>query len=427
MMKDVKSSTKLNNKGFTLIEVIIAMTVLVIVSVPMLDTLSGSTTMTRKSSHRQRATMLAQSISEGVKRYSTKELCEAFARAGAIKTADELNKFPILNHNNYNFTDFNRLRRKADGSYEKVVNTERNAVQENAREYYYEICNIETGVDTYDALITLDSGIYNDLNGEVIPEIVNIGAPGTALVDITGVFNGEDIIENIKKEVENDENPDHETFDSQKLRVNVEIVIKKVLVPVATGNENAYQVYGNVKYIYKYSNGHVGNFEKKYVGNRTLDEEQKLNYVYVILGDEKIFDVDGVKNNIRFNIDVDSSENIPIAVVTGDNEHVTWNMSVTSPVVTPGVDNNVWRDAVTFFTNAKDGKINFRDRDLANRVNDYGSSGNKLKRIYELRVELYHHRNGMTGKYQGDPIDTITSSYLRIDVDEFNDESSRGE
>ena len=80
-----------------------------------------------------------------------------------------------------------------------------------------------------------------------------------------------------------------------------------------------------------------------------------------------------------------------------------------------------------FFTNAKDGKINFRDRDLANRVNDYGSSGNKLKRIYELRVELYHHRNSMTGKYQGDPIDTITSSYLRIDVDEFNDESSRGE
>ena len=52
-------------------------------------------------------------------------------------------------------------------------------------------------------------------------------------------------------------------------------------------------------------------------------------------------------------------------------------------------------------------------------MQDYGSSGNKLKRIYDLKVALYHHKTDPATRYQGDPIDIITSSYLRIDVDEF--------
>ena len=205
----------------------------------------------------------------------------------------------------------------------------------------------------------------------------------------------------------------------------MQIYIIKHKRPAAdcSGNlEIAYQVYGNVKYTYTYGNTNTHTFVKKYLGNRTLDEVQKLNYVYVLLGDNNIFNVNGIENNIDFIVDVDSSENIPVAIVTGNNINATWKMTVRN-----SAGDNEWRNAVTFFTNATDSKISYRNRELGDILQDYGSSGNKLKRIYDLKVALYHHKTNIEERYQGDPIDTITSSYLRIDVDEFNDIESRDE
>ena len=112
MIRKINSNKKLNNKGFTLVEVLIAMSVLVIVSIPMLDTLSGTTVMTRKSSTRQRATFLGQSITEGIKRYSTLDLCKAFVATPGYghRSYSNLEDFPVLNRQNYDFEDFARLK-----------------------------------------------------------------------------------------------------------------------------------------------------------------------------------------------------------------------------------------------------------------------------------------------------------------------------
>ena len=275
MKRNVKNNTKINNKGFSLVEVIIAMTVLVIVSIPMLDTLSGTTVVTRKSSNRQRATLLAQSITEGVKRYSTKDLCKAFVDPGLSKSADEIINFPILDSKSFTFSDFNRLEPSGAGYSTSTK------LSENSKKYYYGIIGIQTGVSTYDALIKLDSEIYDDVNAEVIPEIVNIGAPGTGLIDISGLYNGIDILKDVQNKVESTDNPLKQTFDAKKIKVKTNVVIQKHHKD-QYGNPNvSYEIYGNVIYEYNYGSKKV-EYKYNYLVSRTLDSKQKLNYVYVL-------------------------------------------------------------------------------------------------------------------------------------------------
>ncbi|MBE5935123.1 MAG: prepilin-type N-terminal cleavage/methylation domain-containing protein [Lachnospiraceae bacterium] len=405
-MKRIKGNKKMNNKGFTLVEILIAMSVLVIVSIPMLDTLSGATVVTRKASTRQRATLLGQSITEGVKRYSTLDLCKHF-----VESPDVLN-FPILNGDNYTFEGFSRLERSGGGY---TISTD---VKENAKEYIFGIYGIEEGIEKYDALITLNPNDYEDLNAEVIPEIVNIGSPGTGLIDITGLYNGMDIIQEVKDRVA----LAGETFNPNNCRANVTVDIKKRYAP-----EVSYEIFSNITYTYTLSSGSMIHVDKNYVGSRTMDSKQRLHYVYVLLSDDNIRGT----NNLVFNMDViengsaGEAENIPIALVTG-NSSAKWNMSVVEGAYDASgvfVETYNWKNSVMFLTNGEDGsKINFRDA-----LNDYGTSGNKLKRIYGLKVAMYPAKTNMADRFRGTPIDTITSSYLRIDVNDFNDEASKSE
>ena len=440
-----------NNKGFTLVEVLIAMSVLVIVSIPMLDTLSGTSVMTRKSSTRQRATLLGQSITEGIKRYSTLDLCKAFVAAPGTKTYADLCNFPVLNRDNYSFEDFARLDRIEDEDSGNVTYSINTKPSENAREYYFGIFGIEEGIEKYDALITLTPDTYEDLNAEVIPEIVNIGAPGTGLIDITGVYNGKDFVREFKEKIESDDFSPQATFDPDNISVDVDINITKHESP-----ETMYEVYGSVWYRYdrdgdgSTTNAAAGdvNVGSSYLGSRSLDGKQRLNYVYVLLGDDNLAKFSDQEYNLNFHINVKDgldeaeAENIPIAIVTGSNDRVKWNMTVDSRMPNPDYDpayegdwldprshetviTDDWRDSAMFFTNAKNGKINFRDR--ADVLKDYGTSGNKLKRIYGLTVDMYDFNFALDRKFTGEPVDSMKSSYLRIDVEDFNSQTSKAE
>ena len=462
MKRIIKSNNKLNNKGFTLVEVLIAMSVLVIVSIPMLDTLSGTSVMTRRSSTRQRATLLAQSITEGIKRYSTLDLCKAFVAAPGTKTFAQLEAFPVLNIDNYSFEGFERLDRNVDPSSGRATYTVNTKTSENAREYYFGIFGIEEGIERYDALITLTPETYSDLNAEVIPEIVNIGAPGTGLIDITGVYNGKDFVNEFIKEIESDDYSPRLTYDPDNVKVDVEIFITKHEANPHTGVETSYEVYGSVWYRFDrdgdgdYNNAAAGdvNVGSSYVGSRSLDAKQGLNYVYILLGDDKLARFGDKEYKLKIHVNVRDgknaddtineyeAENIPIAIVTGSNDRVKWDMTVDSQMPNPNydpayehdphdprgyptVETRDWRDTAMFFTNAKNGKINFRNH--AELLKDYGTSGNKLKRIYGLRVDMYDFNFSVDRKFQGDIVDSMTSSYLRIDVDDFNSQISKAE
>lgn len=69
---------KLNNKGMSLIEVIVAMVIFTIAFVPLLRTFVLSAKSAARAKEQQRVTTVAQSVMEGFKAYDIEELCLQF-------------------------------------------------------------------------------------------------------------------------------------------------------------------------------------------------------------------------------------------------------------------------------------------------------------------------------------------------------------
>ena len=67
-----------DRKGFTLVELLIAMIILVVALIPMLNSFAVNAKVNRKSKIKLRSTMIAQDIMEGIKGYSTKDIYKQF-------------------------------------------------------------------------------------------------------------------------------------------------------------------------------------------------------------------------------------------------------------------------------------------------------------------------------------------------------------
>lgn len=84
MLKLFTKRTKMNHKGMTLVEVIVAMAILSIVVVPTLRMFASSASTNHSSRLRQRATIVGESVMESFKAYDMEALCKQF-RAGTFK------------------------------------------------------------------------------------------------------------------------------------------------------------------------------------------------------------------------------------------------------------------------------------------------------------------------------------------------------
>lgn len=73
---------QLNNKGLSLVEVIIAIVILAIAVAPTLRLFASSTSFNARSREQQRAITLAESVMESFKAYSMKDLCLQFGAGG---------------------------------------------------------------------------------------------------------------------------------------------------------------------------------------------------------------------------------------------------------------------------------------------------------------------------------------------------------
>ena len=76
--KSYKRMTIGDNSGFTLVELLIAMIILVVALIPMLNSFAVNAKVNRKSKIKLRSTMIAQDIMEGIKGYSTKDIYKQF-------------------------------------------------------------------------------------------------------------------------------------------------------------------------------------------------------------------------------------------------------------------------------------------------------------------------------------------------------------
>ncbi len=69
---------KLNNKGLSLVEILVAVVILALVSGPLLHTFVSAAVYNRRARERQRTTTAAQSVMEGFKAFDLEELCWQF-------------------------------------------------------------------------------------------------------------------------------------------------------------------------------------------------------------------------------------------------------------------------------------------------------------------------------------------------------------
>ena len=136
-MKQKGKGQQLNkNAGFSLLELLIAVTILAIITIPMLHMFVTSARINGKSRITLRATVLAQDIVEGLKAYHVEEIQEQFD----TKHLDMLNSTITCKECRYD----------DDGS----------------NVYYFYLKNVKLENTTFDAKIKLDASAYIDGTSE---------------------------------------------------------------------------------------------------------------------------------------------------------------------------------------------------------------------------------------------------------------------
>ncbi len=168
---------RLNHQGFSLVELVISIAVLVIIMVPLMNNFFRSMQMNKKAEKLQLQSNLAASIMEGLKASDMTELISQFSGSGFNLIPETINEAVRLQYN----TASNQLE-PYDATYEQDA-------------YYFAIHGIRIGSAAYDALITLDpSDTYKDQAGRMnrypMPEIINLDEKANGLLFSNGTVNG---------------------------------------------------------------------------------------------------------------------------------------------------------------------------------------------------------------------------------------------
>lgn len=166
---------KCSNAGFSLVELLIAVTILAIIVIPLLHMFVTSTRINVKSRQMQRATTVAQDIMEGLKAYNLEEVRAQFAPPEGVSPSTYYypsNGFYVLNTN------------LIQGGVREITELGPDATGEEV--YYFGIENLKIQGGEYDALIKLDASTYGANSKEGAG---NLGAtPGAGAHDKE--FNG---------------------------------------------------------------------------------------------------------------------------------------------------------------------------------------------------------------------------------------------
>ena len=392
---------KLNNKGFTLIETIVAMTILVLVSVPIMDGISRGMKVSRDTSSYQRAVLLGQSVTEGIKAHSVDDLCKTFVYQNKYT-------FDILDKNVYTLINYGRMSTSNESDFIELPSNVDSSYGANDRKYYYGIYGVESGAKKYDVLVKLDSDEYNDINSKIIPSIVEVGSESTAVIDNTGLLshtadrNLKDIaVENLVT-----------MTGMSAAQIRNELRCKMVINIKKHNSSNgvtlgAYHVYGDVSYFANSQPSKVYTIEN--VGEDSFDYINKLKYLYVVCNSKYLVGT----NEIEFNFEIgdllsNGSDNvdIPVAIITSEGTTSKWEISV---------NGSQSRQYLQFFTNNgsdTNGMSNIYTTDGVS-IDNFGDSGKKIRRIYGLTVQVYDYHENMSDKFKSKRLANIKSAFIR--------------
>ena len=209
--KDRQLNTKRRqtaNAGFSLVELLIAVTVLAIIVIPLLHMFVTSTRINVKSRQTLRATTVAQDIMEGLKAYTLDEVRTQFTLPDGTISDDYFyptEGFYIVNSSMIQdgVREIEELEvRDADGNIDGLDN----------EIYYFGIKNLKMQGGEYDALIKLDASTYttakagssghdNAFNGKYYAETKSVSETGGSEKDSSYHEDSKlskDALENIK-------------------------------------------------------------------------------------------------------------------------------------------------------------------------------------------------------------------------------------
>jgi prepilin-type N-terminal cleavage/methylation domain-containing protein len=177
------------NRGFTLIELVISIMILVLIMLPLMNSFYRSAKMNKKAKELQEQSILTANLMEGLRNNNLKEIIDQFIGAPADFNIANLNagaKIRMLRNTGDAFVEV--------GPEEYDTAEEYDALDEQAA-YYFAIYGIKAGSTAYDALISMNPGTYRTgsiLNNYPMPEAVNLDimANGLLFSDGRPVENG---------------------------------------------------------------------------------------------------------------------------------------------------------------------------------------------------------------------------------------------
>lgn len=175
--KSQKGTGWLNDRGFSLVELLISIAVLVIIMVPLMNNFFRSMQMNKKAEKLQIQSNLAASIMEGLKTSDMATIIEQFTGPSVA--------FDLISEE---IDGVNRLYNNGG-----IIQVTPPPIEQAT--YYFAINKIKVGSTAYDAFITIDPISYKDdvakiMNSYPMPEPINLDEKANALLFSNGSENG---------------------------------------------------------------------------------------------------------------------------------------------------------------------------------------------------------------------------------------------
>ncbi len=162
---------QLGDQGFSLIELIISIVILVIIMLPIMNNFYRSAQMNKRAEEIQAESNLAASIMEGLKSLDIEETYAQFKGSlGAFHIITDPTGNPVADNIKI------LLRDAVVGVYEEAPSTD--VFHKEQAIFYFAINGIKEGSTAYDALITVKTDSYTDtaqiLNNYQMPDAINL-------------------------------------------------------------------------------------------------------------------------------------------------------------------------------------------------------------------------------------------------------------
>lgn len=181
---------KKNNKGFSLVEIIIAIVILALVITPFLNSFLTSATTNQKAKRIMRATSVAENIMEAIKPLGLEEIVLQLSNDGNPSHMPTCNLVPIFESHKELLIEENEPQPgELAANAAAYVNGEWQFYGQESDIYYFSLTGIELDSEKYDARIKLDASEYYAQTGEMTP-----GYNDQEMVQISGLDLSKDVL-----------------------------------------------------------------------------------------------------------------------------------------------------------------------------------------------------------------------------------------